>query len=470
MNTDFNELKDTVVINALNVAIENTYSGFIVIDINGKGIYLNDWASSFLNLEKKGFSGQDVDELFNGSKLKKIMLEGGMQKNILDKRHKKPIIVDRFTVKKGGMTIGAIALFREKNYIEETAIEIRKQLIKEGLIVKYEFSDIITQDFEMNRIIELAGLFAKTDSTILITGESGTGKEMFAQSIHSSSNRSDMPFVALNCSTLTESILESELFGYADSSFTGAKKGGRMGLFQLAHNGTIFLDEIGEIPLNFQIKLLRVLQEQQIRPIGSNRIIPINVRVIAATNKDLKSELKNGRFRLDLFYRLNVLPINIPPLRERIEDINKLTFYFFKKHDKEILYNYNKGIINEIIEHLKTYNFPGNVRELENIVERIIIMLENNLIYNDKEYIIKKIIENGISNNTSINYLHTETTIKKQEQENEQTNIKKRLEQKEKQVITECLLKYNGNKNKTAIEMGISISTLYRKIKLYGIK
>lgn len=193
------------------------------------------------------------------------------------------------------------------------------------------------------------------------------------KSIHNASNRKNGPFVALNCSTLTESILETELFGYSDSSFTGARKGGKIGLFQEAHQGTIFLDEIGEMPLSFQSKLLRVLQEKEVRPVGSGKIIPVDVRVVAATNKNLREEVENGNFRLDLWYRLNVLSVNIIPLRERPEDIEAFSKYYIKKF-KNI---YLSKELDVLIDLMKNYNFPGNIRELENILERFVLTMQS---------------------------------------------------------------------------------------------
>lgn len=247
----------------------------------------------------------------------------------------------------------------------------RKQLRYSGNKAKYSFSDIIFQSRTMSNIIEKAKNLAQTDSTILITGESGTGKELFAQSIHQASKRRKKPFVAINCAALSESLLESELFGYEDGAFTGAKKGGKIGLFELAHTGTIFLDEIGDAPLTIQTKLLRVLQEKEIMRISGNSTIPIDVRVIAATNKSLNALVENNKFRKDLYYRLNVLPLHLPSLRERKEDIELLLHYFLGKYAKIQNKPYPQ-ISTDVKKILLAYAWPGNIRQLENIAEYII--------------------------------------------------------------------------------------------------
>ncbi|HWQ60922.1 MAG TPA: sigma 54-interacting transcriptional regulator, partial [Negativicutes bacterium] len=232
---------------------------------------------------------------------------------------------------------------------------------------KYSFGDIVHKSRAMTNTIAKAKHFARSDSTILITGESGVGKELIAQSIHNASARGKYPFIAINCAALSDTLLESELFGYEEGAFTGARKGGKKGLFELADDGTIFLDEIGDAPLSIQQKLLRVLQEKEIMRVAGDKIIAVNVRVITATNKDLVQHVERGLFRSDLYYRLNVLPLSIPSLRERKEDIEILLRYLINKH------GYHDEIIfdKKILDMLVGYSWPGNVRELENIAEYI---------------------------------------------------------------------------------------------------
>lgn len=248
--------------------------------------------------------------------------------------------------------------------------QARKKAGDRGLSAKYHFLDIIHQSDCMAQVIEAAKKYAGVSSNILITGETGTGKELLAQSIHNASSRHGGVFLAVNCATLPESLLESELFGYVDGAFTGTVKGGRAGLFELAHGGTIFLDEISEIPLTFQSKLLRVLQEREIRRIGDDRILPVDVRVIASSNRDLPAMVAEGSFRADLFYRLDTLKIHIPPLRERREDIRVLFLHFLDRYNHSFggsITGFSPGAL----DLLSAHGFPGNVRELKNVAERL---------------------------------------------------------------------------------------------------
>ncbi|MEW6723313.1 MAG: sigma 54-interacting transcriptional regulator [Bacillota bacterium] len=238
--------------------------------------------------------------------------------------------------------------------------------------MQYTFDDIVSKSDSMKKTIELAKKLALSDSTILIQGESGTGKELFAQSIHNASRRKNGPFVPVNFAALSANLLESELFGYEDGAFTGAKKGGKPGLFGEAHGGTIFLDEIGDAPLEFQASLLRVLQEKQIRRVGGIKMIPVDVRVITATNKDLKLEVEKGNFRHDLFFRINVLPLYLPPLRERKEDIILLLETYLRKFTNNKITSANEFFSTDTLEYLISYEWVGNVRELVNVVEYLV--------------------------------------------------------------------------------------------------
>ncbi|NPV27995.1 MAG: sigma 54-interacting transcriptional regulator [Firmicutes bacterium] len=239
-------------------------------------------------------------------------------------------------------------------------------------------SQIITQNVQMRKLITLASRVAKVDSTVLITGESGVGKEVMAKYIHSTSSRREAPLITVNCGAIPENLLESELFGYEKGAFTGANKEGRPGMFELAHRGTLLLDEISEMPLNLQVKLLRVIQEQQFFRVGGTKPISTDVRIIAVTNRNLADLVKERRFREDLYYRLNVVPIEIPPLRERREDIVPLITHFLAKYNKK--YNLNVRLSNEIYQYLERHNWPGNVRELQNVIERLVVTCDGNVV------------------------------------------------------------------------------------------
>ncbi|MDU7441252.1 MAG: sigma 54-interacting transcriptional regulator, partial [Clostridium sp.] len=293
-----------------------------------------------------------------------------------------------------------------------------------------------------------------------IQGESGTGKEVLAQAMHNYSLRRNKKFVAINCGAIPNNIIESELFGYEDGTFTGAKKGGKPGKFEVANGGTIFLDEIGEMPLDMQVNLLRVLQESRVTRLGGSTEIPIDVRVIAATNKNLKEEVNKGNFREDLYYRLCVIPITLPPLRERKDDVQKLMEYFLTIKSFKL----NKPIpkINdELYSNLLSYSWPGNIRQLENYIENI-VNLEGNISFNLWDEEPKKDFNNENIYKCNVNENNNQLC------ENENNDLN--LNFLERKTIEKAILKFGNNMTKTAKELGISRNTLYLKIKKYGIK
>ena len=264
---------------------------------------------------------------------------------------------------------GANVVVQDVGHIQSLEHKIRRDLYARGHVARYSLEDVIGRSREMRNLVEKARLYAESSSSIFIYGESGTGKEVFAQGIHRASSFRDGPFVGINCTALPETLLESELFGYAEGAFTGARKGGKAGLFEMAHNGTLFLDEIGEIPMSVQAKLLRVLEEKSVMRIGEERYIPVNVRIICATNKDLAELVRMGSFREDLFYRLNVLRLNLPPLREHPEDLGELINDLLARLAGQKMVP-QPLLSEQALAVLARYSFPGNVRELRNIVER----------------------------------------------------------------------------------------------------
>lgn len=346
----------------MKMAISEMEDGVIITDFNQNITFYNTTAASIIGNDN--LNGQNIIDLFPQSFIDNIKSPFIQFKNKTIHLTNKDIYISENN--KARMII-----LKDLTQIRSIDEQHRKQIKHSGNNAKYSFSDIIFKSNSMSNIIEKAKNLAQTNSTILITGKSGTGKELFAQSIHKASKRSKKPFIAINCAALTESLLESELFGYEDGAFTGSKKGGKIGLFELAHTGTIFLDEIGDAPLTIQTKLLRVLQEKEIMRVSGNRTIPIDVRVIAATNKHLNTLVENGKFRKDLYYRLNVLPLHLPPLRERKEDIDILLNYFIGKYAKIQKKSFPKISI-EVEKILLDYSWPGNIRQLENIAEYIV--------------------------------------------------------------------------------------------------
>ncbi|HNR65335.1 MAG TPA: sigma-54 dependent transcriptional regulator [Atribacterota bacterium] len=324
--------------------------------------------------------------------------------------------------------------------IRQDEIKNENQYFREEEERRFNFKEIVGQSSAMKRVLEMVKKVAPLPTTVLITGESGTGKELIARALHQNSPRREKPFVVANCVAFSPSILESELFGHEKGAFTGADSR-RIGRFEIAHGGTLFLDEIGEINIATQAKLLRVVQEKDFERVGSSTSIKVEVRLIAATNKDLEKEVKEGRFREDLFYRLNVFHIDIPPLRERKEDIPRLVQHFITKYN-QVLNKRITAISSEGVSLLMDYSFPGNVRELENIIERATIMCNSNTIEKELLFFL------------------------------EQKNASPKagtLKEMEREMIKKTLLQNNGNRTRTAQHLGMSRRNLILKLKEYQI-
>lgn len=335
-----------------------------------------------------------------------------------------------------------VVIVSSENSIQSAEKRLRLSKSERGYTAKSHFEDIIGESCVLKDTIHLARKYARSQSSVLITGETGTGKELFAQSIHNESSRADEPFVAINCAALPQSLLESELFGYVKGAFTGANKEGKMGIFEMAHRGTVFLDEIGEMDLNVQAKLLRVLQEREVCRLGDDRIIPVDIRIISATNKNLYELVEQKLFREDLLYRLNVLELNLPPLRSRTGDVPLLVNAYMKRQNRPVTF------LPDAMELLSREPCPGNVRQLFNLLERIVTLsdgreisaswLKNIFSFSGKTEPLPGLLEDTVGNC-------------------EQTEIE------------HALRKNHGNRAKTAKDLGISTATLWRKMKKYGL-
>ena len=335
--------------------------------------------------------------------------------------------------------------------IEHKNLKSENELLKKQLYERYKLSSFISHSSKMEEVISVAVRVAESKATILITGENGTGKEVLAKSIHFISPRKDGPFVAVNIPALSETLLESELFGHEKGAFTGADKM-RKGRFELADKGTIFLDEIGDIPLSIQVKLLRVLQEHQFERVGGTESINIDVRIIAATNHNLANKIKDGSFREDLFYRLNIVSIHIPPLRERKEDILPLIDFFLHKYSQENGKS-DIEISKEAIDLLMKYNYPGNVRELENIIERAVVLARTNILATSDLPLTVK----GVKYEDQLPELGKGT-------------LTEQVEALEKRLIYDALKESNGNQTKAGKLLGITERNLRYKLQKYEIK
>lgn len=366
INDDAKEMK--IIGNRLETVANCLPKAILYVKKGGKIIVSNKAMYDILGLSDKDVIGKNINDILP-------------ELTLFDEKNKVEIIVignntlfvTSNIIEGRGSEDGIIYTFENSEDIEKNEHKIRRFTTRNAIKTKYyNFDDIIYKSKNMKELIEKAKTFAKTDSTILIQGESGTGKELFAQAIHSFSERKLEPFVPVNFAAITTNLIESELFGYEGGSFTGAIKGGKRGLFEEAHGGTIFLDEIGDASLEFQCTLLRVIQERQIRRVGGIEEIPINVRIIAATNKDLVEEINKGNFRKDLYYRLNVLPIKMLTLRERKSDILVLSNHFLKKYSNNRITDIEQYIEDDAIKILFDYNWPGNIRQLENAMEYLV--------------------------------------------------------------------------------------------------
>ena len=342
---------------------------------------------------------------------------------------------------------GSIICIQSFNRYQSMDNKARKNLAKSGLKASYHFDDILTENQNTLHCIDTCKKYSKLDSTILILGESGSGKELIAQSIHNESLRSNMPFVAINCAALQEDLLESELFGYVEGAFTGSKRGGHIGVFEMAQRGTLFLDEIGDISLKMQSKLLRVLEERQIIRVGGEQFIPIDVRIICATNRDLLELVQQGKFRSDLYYRINVLQVILPPLRGRKEDIPLLLKHFllhFSKTMRLPMATLSAGALDLFVR----YPWPGNIRELRNIAERIAVSCAGqNVSAAEADSVLSGYSRESIDVEP---HVHADAGTS--------------LRDHEKELILKTLDSFNGNKKKTCEALGISYSTLWRKL------
>ncbi len=357
----------------------------------------------------------------------------------------KPFSPDEFKIK-----IDKVLQFREAKTLGRKLVEENRYL-REEIEVRYNFKEIVGRSPSMMEVLSKVGKIARTDSSVLIQGESGTGKELVARAIHFQSPRKDGPFIKVNCAALAEGVLESELFGHEKGSFTGALRQ-KKGKFELAESGSIFLDEIGDIPKSVQIRLLRVLQEKEIERVGGERTISLDVRIVAATNKDLKELVSEGKFREDIYYRLNIIPLELPPLRDRTEDIKELVCHFLnlKCSDMKIK---KMGIEPEAMDILSHYDWPGNVRELENIVERAIVLSDGDTI---KASDLPILLEIPLSND----FLRLPK---------EDMPLNDSLESLERQLIEKAMDKASGVKMKAAQMLGLKTSSLYYKLEKYGM-
>jgi len=423
------------------------HDGVLATDENGCITLLNPAAEKIFHARQSEVLGQDITRTFQSTRIDEVLKTGKSEIGQLQVVPDGHILTNRIPITVDGAVKGVVATFQEVTQIQDAERTIRQGLYGKGLVTKYTFRDILTRDPEMGKRIEVARGYSRTGATVLIQGESGTGKELFAQSIHANSSRAKGPFVAVNCAALPTQLLESELFGYVEGAFTGAKKGGKIGLFELAHNGTIFLDEIGDMEKGLQARLLRVLEERCVMRLGSDAVIPVNIRVIGATNLDLRKQVATGAFRNDLYYRLNVLNLPMLALRERRDDIPLLAEHFFQRfsreHDKRLT-----EFPKEISRLLSDYSWPGNIRELKNMMERIVLAAENGQISMSA---IRLMLEELRCNLDDQGEAHGEREL-----------LRGSFKDIKRKIIRRILKEEGWNKSKTARRLGIDRMTVDR--------
>ncbi len=450
----------------LEAIFNSTEDAISVVDQDGVGVMVNPAYTRLTGLSGKDVIGKpatvDIAEgesihfkvLKTRSPIKSARLKVGPLR--------KEVIVDAAPIIVDGQLRGSVGVVHDISEIKKLTDELNqaKQIIRK-LEAKYTFDDIVSINSRMHEVIEKAKKAAQTPATVLLQGESGTGKELFAHAIHNASGRKFNQFVRVNCAALSESLLESELFGYEEGAFTGAKKGGKKGLFEVASGGTIFLDEIGEINPGTQAKLLRVLHEKEIIRVGGTNSIPVDVRIIAATNIDLEQAMQTGRFREDLYYRLNVIPLKIPSLRDRKEDIYHLALHIVRKFNQD----YGRSIQDisaRAHERLIEYDWPGNIRELENFIGRAII----NMRFNETVILeghLPQLIARKPDRTDLAESIYTSPAT------DTSMTLNEVLDQTEREYIIKALRQEGYNKTLAAKKMGISIRNLYYKINKYKI-
>ncbi|MFZ5643398.1 MAG: sigma 54-interacting transcriptional regulator [Bacillota bacterium] len=431
--------------------LESSNDGILIIDEHQRITFMNKAAENLLEVEARTLVGRHIDNIRESAIVGALINVGGVGTETFKEVGRKQFWINTMPILLGGnKRNGIVTMFQSVDRIQVLEQNLRRQLFKKGLFARHTFNDIIGSSALIMDTIVRAKKYAAASATVLIGGESGTGKELFAQSIHNESERREGPFVAINCAALPENLLESELFGYEEGAFTGAKKGGKTGLFEMAHGGTIFLDEIGEMTLPVQARLLRVLQEREIMRLGSDRMIPVDVRIIAATNHELIMAVKEGNFRSDLFHRLEVLNLDIPPLRKRREDIELLAEFLVNKFSleekKRVL-----PLTETALEKLKKYDWPGNIRELQNVIQKYVLLIEDG---RDVVELITMLI------NEKIKKSYTAPSG-----DENSINIKiGKMEDMEREII-EYLLSTGASIKEISQITGTSRTTLWRKLK-----
>ncbi|MCF8035829.1 MAG: sigma 54-interacting transcriptional regulator [Desulfobacteraceae bacterium] len=441
--------------------LNNIYNGVLITDVNGYVTYMNDPYGEFLGLAPAAQIGKHCTEVLEHSRMHIVAKTGKAEINETQWISGQKMVVQRIPIRKNGTIVAVYGQVMFKNAKEvgdlaarlsllQSKVEMYEQELINLRSTRYTFDSIVGSTPDIAELKKIARRASEIDFPVLISGESGTGKEIFAQAIHQAGPRRMHPFVRISCAAIPRDLLESELFGYAGGAFTGASPKGKPGKFELANRGTVFLDEIGELPMSMQPKLLQVLEEKEFERVGGTTVIKSDFRIIAATNRDLEKMIEQGRFRSDLFYRLNVISLHIPPLRERKADISAMTRHILKRLAREAAVS-PAGLCDEAERVLRVYHWPGNVRELENILERIVSSMEDEII------------------TTAHLPMHMLADNKSGSESAGTGGLKTILEKTEKDLLVKALRDAGGNKMKAARMLGIHRTHLYKKLKNYGL-
>lgn len=439
----------------LQVLLHHAFDGVLVVDDWARVVVFNPAAEKMTGLSAGRVLGRSIQTLGEFcALLRRVYGNGRPQNGEICLPEPPAVVVNRLPVALEDGRSGLLVIFQLLESNSRQA-ERNGELRRQGLTARFSFSDIVGESAVLAEAVRQARKYTRSDAALLITGESGTGKELFAQSIHNESGRRSGPFVAINCAALPENLLESELFGYEEGAFTGAKKGGKRGLFVLASGGTIFLDEVGDLSPALQARLLRVLQQKEVLPVGGQRVIPVDVRVISATNRHLAGAVERGEFRMDLYYRLNVLHLDIPPLRRRLEDVPLLFKHFFRRiTGAEGVPEW--PVPDRVLDELKNYAWPGNVRELEGFVERYVALGEEDM---DRLTTFRSLLQ-------KLQLRQLGAAVSDQQVLVLQLGS---MEEMERQIIEQAMGLVRGGKGELARLLGLSRTTLWKKLKKYRL-
>lgn len=440
--------------------LDNVHDVVLVIDSDTTIVYANEAYAKILGVPVSKVLGRRLDRIEPKAAAIEVLRTGKPSSggDYLDSLSI-DVVGSSFPLYNGKNIIGCVSTFKNITDVVELNRELQqtkgvadylKEQLEQWEQLPLSFKEYVGQNSNVKETLVLAAKVARTDSTVLIRGESGVGKEVLARAVHNSSRRKDKPMIKVNCAAIPENLIESELFGYEDGAFTGAKRGGKLGKFELAHTGTIFLDEIGDMSFTMQAKLLRVLQEKEFERVGGTKTIKVDIRVIAATNRDLESMIKNGDFRRDLYYRLNIVPLNLTPLRERKDDLLALAKTFLDQYAREV--GRELTLSPQVVRAFQEYDWPGNIRELQNVLEHASI----------------------VSSGMTIELFHLPAQIvptknKQLKVDEGPYNVKEVVASVEKEMILSALATYNNNRTKAMNALGFSRRVFYDKLKRYGI-